>query len=156
MKLYFKQRFFSWLDSYDIFDEEENTVYTVEGKLAWGHRLVIYDKNGEELAEVKEVVFSLLPRFEIYIKGEFAGSLQKEFTFFKPKYNIDFNGWHIEGDWFEWDYQILSSSGEIIAEISKELWHMTDHYTIDVINEEDALQALIVVLAVDAEKCSRN
>ena len=28
MKLLFKQRFFSWLDSYDIYDEAGNTVFT--------------------------------------------------------------------------------------------------------------------------------
>ena len=37
MRLLFKQRFFSWFDSYDIYDEDGNTVFTVEGKLAWGH-----------------------------------------------------------------------------------------------------------------------
>lgn len=36
MRLLFKQRFFSWFDSYDIYDEDGNTVFTVEGKLAWG------------------------------------------------------------------------------------------------------------------------
>ena len=29
MKVLFKLRFFSWFDSYDIFDEEGNTVYAV-------------------------------------------------------------------------------------------------------------------------------
>ena len=43
MKLLFKQRMFSWFDSYDIYDENGNTVYTVEGRLAWGHRLIIYN-----------------------------------------------------------------------------------------------------------------
>ena len=33
MKLLFKQRFFSWLDSYDIYDEMGNTVYTVKGQI---------------------------------------------------------------------------------------------------------------------------
>ena len=28
MKLLFKQRFFSWFDSYDIYDEAGSTVYT--------------------------------------------------------------------------------------------------------------------------------
>ena len=46
MKLLFKQRFFSWFDSYDIYDEAGNTVYTVEGKLAWGHCLHILDADG--------------------------------------------------------------------------------------------------------------
>ena len=29
MKLLFKQRFFSWLDSYDIYDEMGNTVFPI-------------------------------------------------------------------------------------------------------------------------------
>lgn len=29
MKLMFKQRFFSWFDSYDIYDESGAAVYTV-------------------------------------------------------------------------------------------------------------------------------
>ena len=36
MRLLFKQRFFSWFDSYDIYNEAGETVYTVEGKLSWG------------------------------------------------------------------------------------------------------------------------
>ena len=43
MKLLFKQRFFSWFDSYDIYYEDGSTAYTVGGKLAWGHKLVISD-----------------------------------------------------------------------------------------------------------------
>lgn len=34
MKLLFKQRAFTWFDSYDIFDEAGDTVYTVQGRLA--------------------------------------------------------------------------------------------------------------------------
>ena len=36
MRLYFKQRMFSWFDSYDIYDESGRPVFTVEGKLSWG------------------------------------------------------------------------------------------------------------------------
>lgn len=39
MKLLFKQRMFSWFDSYDIYDENDNTVYVVKGQLSWGHCL---------------------------------------------------------------------------------------------------------------------
>lgn len=31
MRMYFKQRLFSWFDSYDIYDEAGNTLYTVKG-----------------------------------------------------------------------------------------------------------------------------
>lgn len=75
---------------------------------------------------------------------------------FKPRYNIDFNGWHIEGDWTEWDYTITGPDGEKVAAISKELLHWTDTYVLDIADPEDALYVLMFVLAIDAEKCSRN
>lgn len=156
MKLLFKQRFFSWFDSYDIYDESGNTVYVVKGQLSWGHCLKIFDKYGSEIGTVKERVLTLLPKFEIYEKNNYIGCISKEFTFIKQKYNIDFNGWHIEGSFMEWDYTIIDSHGNKIAEISKELLRMTDTYVLDISKPEDALYVLMFVLAIDAEKCSRN
>lgn len=156
MKLLFKQRFFSWFDSYDIYDESGNTVYVVKGQLSWGHCLKIFDRYGSEISTVKERVLTLLPKFEIYEKNNYIGCISKEFTFIKQKYNIDFNGWHIDGSFMEWDYTIVDSHGNKIAEISKELLRMTDTYVLDISKPEDALYVLMFVLAIDAEKCSRN
>ena len=47
MKLVLKQRLFSWFDSYDVCDEYGNAVFSVKGRLAWGHLLEIYD-NGKQ------------------------------------------------------------------------------------------------------------
>ena len=46
--------------------------------------------------------------------------------------------------------------GREIAVISKELFHMTDTYVLDIADPENALYVLMFVLAIDAEKCSRN
>lgn len=156
MKLLFKQRLFSWFDSYDIYDESGNTVYTVKGQLAWGHCLKIFDAAGRETGTVQEVVLTLLPKFEMYVGETYVGCISKELTFLKPKYNIDCNGWHIEGDFLEWNYSILDVHGREIAAVSKQPFNFTDTYVIDVCNPEDALCALMLVLAIDAEKCSRN
>ena len=156
MKLLFKQRFFSWLDSYDIYNEAGQTVYTVRGQLFWGHCLKIYDAQGREIGTVKERILTFLPKFEMYLGDRYVGCISKEFTFFLPKYNIDCNGWHVDGDLFEWDYQILNSSGRPVANITKEIWNWTDTYVIDVHTPQDALCALMLVLAIDAEKCSRR
>ncbi|MDD7675801.1 MAG: LURP-one-related family protein [Eubacteriales bacterium] len=156
MKLLFKQRFFSWFDSYDIYNEAGETVYTVRGELAWGHLLRIYDANGNELGSIKERVFTWLPKFEMYSGNRYIGCIHKEFTFFKPKFNIDCNGWQVDGDWFEWNYTIINGTGQGVANVSKEIWNWTDTYVIDVYNPQDALCALMLVLAIDAEKCSRN
>lgn len=156
MKLLFKQRLFSWFDSYDIYDESGGTVYTVKGQLSWGHCLKIFDSSGREAGIVKERVLTLLPKFELYVGGAYAGCISKEFTFFRPRYNISCNGWYIEGDFFEWDYRVLDPSGRCVATISKELFRLTDTYVIDVNDPQDALCALMLVLAIDAEKCSRH
>ena len=77
MRMLFKQRLFSWLDSYDIYDEEGNTLYTVEGQLSWGHCLKIYDAYGNEVGMVKEEIFTFLPRFVIWMNGAPAGTIKK-------------------------------------------------------------------------------
>ena len=156
MRLNFKQRFFSWFDSYDIYDEAGNTVYTVEGQLSWGHRLHINDARGRHIGTLQEKLFTFFePKFEVYIRNEYVGCIKKEFTFFKPRFVIDFNGWQVDGEWLEWDYQITDGS-RVVATISKEPFHWTDTYSIDVDRPGDALGALLVVLAIDAEKCSRG
>ncbi len=156
MKLIFKQKMFSWFDSYDIYNEAGETVYTVKGQFAWGHCLKIFDAAGLEIGTVKERVLTWLPKFELYLGERYVGCITKEFTFFKPKFNIDCNGWRVEGDWLEWDYSILTEDGQETAVVTKEIWKWTDTYVIDVRNPEDALCALMVVLAIDAEKCSRG
>ena len=105
---------------------------------------------------MQEKVFRLLPKFELYIGDNLIGCIEKEFTFFKPSYNIDFNGWRVEGEIFEWDYNIINPQEEIVAVITKELFRFTDTYVIEVKNSGDALYALMLTLAIDAEKCSRN
>ena len=156
MRLLFKQRFFSWFDSYDIYDEEENTVYTVKGQLSWGHCLKIFDPMGNEIGTVREKILTFLPKFELYLGDQYIGCISKEFTLFKPRYNIDCNGWEVEGNFLEWDYSIVDASGTPVAVISKEIFHWTDTYVIEVYRPEDALCALMLALAIDAEKCSRD
>ena len=156
MKLLFRQRLLSWLDSYDIYDEAGNTFCTVKGQLAWGHCLRVFDARGKYVGEVRERVLTFLPKFEIYIGRDYRGCIRKEFSFLAPRYAIDFNGWYVEGNFLEWDYTIWDGYGRHVAQISKELFHLTDTYTIDVANPNDALCALMLVLAIDAEKCSRG
>lgn len=156
MRLLFKQRFFSWFDSYDIYDEMDNTLYTVKGQLSWGHCLKIFDASGNEVGMVKERVLTFLPKFEIYLGGGYVGCINKELSLLRPRFNIDFNGWQVQGDFFGWDYSIVNPAGAQVAAVSKQVFNWTDTYVIDVPNSHDALYALMLALAIDAEKCSRS
>ena len=69
---------------------------------------------------------------------------------------MDVNGWQIQGDFFEWDYEITDRTGRRVAALSKQLFNWTDTYVIDVEREQDAVYALMVALAIDAAKCSQS
>ena len=156
MKFLFKQRMFSWFDSYDIYGENGETIYEVKGQLALGHHLTVFDARGIEVATLEERLFSFLPRYDVYFGERHIGCITKDFSLFVPQFTIDYNGWQVEGDLFEWDYTIVDARGERIATVSKELFNWTDTYVIDVRRESDALGALMLALAIDAEKCSRK
>lgn len=155
MKLLLKQKLFSWFDSYNVYDEYGETVFKVKGQLSFGHRLVVYDANGREIGMLKEKVFAFLPRFYMYVNGVEIGWIKKKFTFFKPQFELNCNGWLVDGNFFEWDYSVYENNNEIIT-LSKEIFNFTDTYVIDVKRPEDGLLGLLIVLAIDAEKCSRN
>ncbi len=155
MKMILKQRIFTWFDSYDIYDESGAVLYKVEGKPDWGHRLQVYDPNGDYLGMIKQELFHLEDTFDVYIGQDKVGKIQKKFSLLTPKFAIDYNGWEVDGKWMEWNYTIKSGD-DTIATVKQELLHIGDTYVIDVENEADALGVLLVMLAIDADKHSRE
>ncbi len=156
MKLLIKQRVFSWTDTFDIYDEHENVKYFVKGEfLSLGHKLHVYNADGKEVGFVRQKLLTLLPLFEIYTDGQYRGQIQKQFTFLKPKYEVDYNGWYVQGDFLGWDYDVYSACSPVVH-ISKEPFHWGDTYVIDIDDYENELDALLLVLAIDAANCSNN
>ena len=110
MRLLFKQRFLSWFDSYDIYDEEGRTAYTVEGKLSWGHRLEIYGPAGDHLGTVKEEVLTLLPRFAS-MRGGIPGVHPQGICPVSPPVYTGLQRLGGEGSFLEWDYAVTTRRG---------------------------------------------
>lgn len=156
MKLLMKQRVFSWTDTYDVYDEAGNKKYFVKAELfRLGHQIHVFDVSGNEIGMIKQRLFTLLPSFDIVIGGHEFGNIQKEFTFFKPRYEIDYNGWRCEGDFLAWDYDVYAGCSSVVH-ISKELFHWGDTYTINILNPEDEIPALMLVIAIDAANCTQG
>ena len=103
---------------------------------------------------LKQRLFTFLPKYEIYINNRLLGEIHKEFTFFKPKFNITFNNYTVDGDFFDWDYDVYRD-GIKVSSINKEIFKLTDTYTITT-SEEEALISLMIVLAIDSIKDQRN
>jgi uncharacterized protein YxjI len=149
MKLYMRQKVFSWNDHFTIKDESGLDKYIVEGELfSWGKKLHILDLDGRERAFIQQKVWSFLPRFIVYVNGIEVAQIVKKFTFFLPKYTVEGLNWEVEGSIFAHDYQIIKS-GKTLVSIFKEWMTWGDCYEINIEPGTNELVALAVVLAID-------
>ena len=150
MNLYIKQKIFSWGDKFSIYDAAGNEKYYVEGEVfSFGKKLHLYDMAGNELAYIEQKLLTFLPKYNIYRNNLHLAEVVKEFTFFYPKYSVEGLGWQVEGDFFDHDYDI-THNGALIASVSKEWLTWGDTYEISFGSNVDEVDALAVVLVIDA------
>ena len=155
MKLTFKQKFFSFTDTYKVRDEDGNVVFTAKRHFFFRRRIKIFDKDGNQVGAVKAKFWAWFPTFKIYVNGEHIGKVKKKFSFFKPKFAMDCKDWKIKGGFFEKNYQIVNSEGPV-AKVSQKWLSLTTTYVMEVDKFEDALPVLMVILAIATEKANRN
>ena len=149
MKLYIREKVFSWGDKFTVRDQYGNDKYMVQGEVfSFGKKLHVYDMTGREVAFIKQELWSLLPKYYVFCGGNKVAEIRKEFTFFFQKYSIAGLGWEINGNFLLHDYEI-TQSGRPIVRISKEWMTWGDSYELDILNPEDELIALAVVLTID-------
>ena len=149
MKLYIKEKVFSWGDKFTVKDAYGEDKYIVEGEVfTFGKKLHVYDRSGREVAFIKQEVWSFLPRFYVFCGDRQVAEIKKEFTFLFPRYTIEGLGWEIEGSFMAHDYQITKRGRKIVT-ISKEWMTWGDSYELDIADPADELVALAVVIAID-------
>jgi len=156
MKLYIKEKVFSWGDKFTVKDEYGNDKYLVQGEVfSWGKKLHVYDSVGREVAFIKQEVWSFLPRYYVFCGEEQIAEIKKEFSFLFPRYSIQGLGWEIEGKLMAHDYEIIKN-GQLIVSISKEWMTWGDSYELDIADPKDEIVALAVVLTIDAVMASNS
>lgn len=155
MIFYLKEEFLSF-DHFDIWDENENLVYSADREFFnFGKKLIVQDASGRQVAAVQHVPFSLPCTYALTIGGR-EYDLTRNFAFFSRSYSLDELGWEIEGDFMSLDYEI-TQNGHRVAAISRAFLTLGDRYALEVFDPQDALIALCTVLAIDccAEEHSR-
>lgn len=149
MKLFMKQKVFSWSDKFNIKDELGNDRYYVEGEIfSWGHKLHLYNMANQEIAFIKQELFTWLPKFEVYMGDTLVVEVRKEFTFFTQKYTLAGTDWTVDGNFWEHTYEITNPAGSI-AHITKAIFSWGDSYEIDIADGAAEILVLATILAID-------
>ena len=137
MKLYMKQKVFSWRDRFIIKDEAGNDRYYVEGELlSIGKKLRVYDTGGTEVAFIRQKVLSLMPRFFVEINGREVCEIVKEFTFFRQSYRLHGLPWHLHGDFWAHEYSLMENNRQIMR-LSKKWFSWGDSYEMDIAGSQN-------------------
>ena len=148
MKLYIRQKVFSWRDKFAVKDEAQNDRWFAQGEIfTLGRKLHVYDSGGAEVAYIRQKLLSFLPRYYIEIGGK-EYEFVREFKLFRPKYTIRNLSWVVNGNFWEHEYAVTSMSGDIMR-ISKAWLSWGDFYELDIVNPQDELLCLCVSLAID-------
>lgn len=156
MKLYIKQKVFSWNDRFTVLDEFGRDRYFVEGEIfSWGKKLHVYDVDGREAAFIQQEIWSFLPRYNVSIDGRHVAEIKQEFRFLFPKYRIEGLNWDIDGSFMAHDYEI-TRNGQPIVTIQKEWMTWGDSYQVDIKDPRDEIIALAVVLTIDCVLAANN
>ena len=156
MKLYIKEKVFTWGDEFHVRDAHGNEKYTVEGEVfTWGKKLHVYDRHGREVAFIKQELFTWMPTYHVYVNGQDIAQVRREFSWFVPKYHVAGLGWEVNGHFMEHDYEV-TKNGRPIVTITKEWMTWGDSYELDIADEADEIVALAVVLTIDCVVESQN
>ena len=142
-----KQKFRLGGERFDIKDDRGVVNYQVEGSFFQIPKtFTIYDAYGEQVSEISKEFFTLLPRFTIQLRNGSNFVIRKKLTFFRDKYEFDDLGLRIEGNILDLNFKLLDDRDQVIAEIRKEIFHLTSTYTVTVY--EDSYADLVISLCV--------
>ena len=145
-----KQKFRLGGERFDIKDEMGKVAYQVEGSFfKIPKTFTIYDNSGELVSEISKEVLTFLPRFEIQLINGESFYIRKKLTFWKDKYEFDNLGLRIEGNVWDLNFKLLDDCDQVIAEITKELFHLTSTYTVTVYDESYADLVISLCVAID-------
>ena len=142
-----KQKFRLGGERFDIKDDRGVVNYQVEGSFFQIPKtFTIYDAYGEQVSEISKEFFTLLPRFTIQLRNGSNFVIRKKLTFFRDKYEFDHLGLRIEGNIWDLNFKLLDDRDQLIAEIRKEIFHLTSTYNVTVY--EDSYADLVISLCV--------
>ncbi|MEC9485549.1 MAG: LURP-one-related family protein [Candidatus Izemoplasma sp.] len=151
MKFYIKQKVFSLKDNFNVFDENENTVYTVEGQFfSLKNKLTLKDASGNNLLYSEKKIFSLRPTYFLFdVAGSKIGKVRQRFSL-RPKFNVSLYDQELDmqGSFFAHSFTIEGPQG-MLASVSKKVFSFGDSYEIDIQATENQEAYLFLVIILD-------
>ncbi|TCT14383.1 uncharacterized protein YxjI [Natranaerovirga pectinivora] len=151
MKFKVREKIFSFRDDFTIKDENDNDYFQVTGKIfTIGNKLHFKDMSGNELLYIEQQLLKFLAEYNIYSKGKVVGKVKKKLTFFRSGFDIisTYGNYEVDGDFFGYNF-VIRKNGSVIATVSKKFFSFTDHYGVEIADNEEYIFILALVIVID-------
>lgn len=156
MKLYIKKQIFSMRNHFNVYDEQEQEKFSVQGKLfSLGAKLTIYDWHDHEVAYIEQQLFKFHKTFDVYIHGDLVATIKKAFTFLKPKYVVESENVEVQGDLWDMNFTVYVHGHEI-GFVSKKWFSFGAAYEVTILEPQYELLIVSIVLAIQMVKQQEN
>ena len=103
---------------------------------------------GNEVAFIQQKLLSFLPRYLVFVGERQVAEIVKQFSLFRPKYEVAGLDWQVDGDFMAHDYEV-TENGRPVVIIHKEWMTWGDCYELNIAPGADEIVALATVLAID-------
>jgi len=152
MRYVIKERFWSWGNDFNIYNDAREPVLHIDGQaFSWGDKLSVQTMDGVEHAFISQKLLSWKPHYEIYRGGNLFAKVVKEWSWFSKTFTLDVpgpNDYTIEGSFWRHEYE-FKRGGNTVAIVDKAFCAWSDTYGIEIINGEDEISILCACIVID-------
>ena len=152
MKLYFKRKTVAVNDQIlCLADREGNPVYDWKVSVMLAKKIRVFDAEKNEVAEIKQVLKSLMPKYQIFVGGEMVLEIKKEFHPILPKYTLSGQGWEMENKLLIYEYGVKQGAEQILtAGRSEDALKWQSHaFEVEIPDPKNQLLAALVAIAIN-------
>jgi uncharacterized protein YxjI len=153
MRYILRERILSWGDDFTIRDADGRDAYLVDGRVfSFGDKLSFKDMQGRELAAIDQKLLAFGPQYEISRDGATVAVVKKHlFSLFRARFSVEVPGpgdLEASGNFLDHEYT-FERGGREVARASKKWISLSDTYSIDIDEGEDAVLILAAAIVID-------
>ena len=159
-QFYLKQKVLSVRDSYTIYDEKDQPVYTGKARMfTIGKKIDMYAADTEDIIyTLNRKLFSFLPAYTLNDKeGREIAKMKQQFSMRNKKIDIEgvHGEFHVKGSLWAFDFEFYKADKKVV-DVNKKRLSWGDTYEITIHEDENAEFYLALVLMIDCMFHSRK
>ena len=144
-------------ERFEIYDAHNQLAYQASGSfMKIPKTFKVMRADGQQIASIEKQLLTFLPRFQVALADGNCFWIKKKWSFWRDRYELTNFDLTVEGNFWDLNFKLLDNRGQLVAEISKEVFHLSSHYNIDILDEayEDLVMSLVV--AIDYVEASES